>query len=93
MTLTRTPGPWFQGQVKGTEHQIFNSESGVFLDDDEANHSDIAYIVRACNAHEELVNALETIEGQLEQHPDADKGNSKVHYCLHMAKQALEQAK
>lgn len=53
-----TPGPWFQGQIKGTEHQIFTGEVGVFIDDAEANPADIAFIVRACNSHEAMLEAL-----------------------------------
>ncbi len=55
---THTPGPWYQGQIKGTEHQIFTNEVGVFIDDDEASHADIAFIVRACNSYAAMLEAL-----------------------------------
>lgn len=58
---THTPGPWYQGQIKGTEHQIFTNEVGVFIDDDEASHADIAFIVRACNSYAAMLEALKQI--------------------------------
>jgi hypothetical protein len=61
MTQIHTPGPWYQGQTTDTCMLIFAPEVGVIIDDTEAALDDIAFIVRACNAHDELVKALEKV--------------------------------
>ena len=75
-----TPGPWFQGQIKGTEHQIFTGEVGVFIDDAEANPADIAFIVRACNSHEAM---LEALKGLLENAPIPKGVKQDFRYILY----------
>ena len=67
MTQTHTPGPW---------RVVHTADDRTFIDTEESNDNFIAqvdrnipeyennaaYIVRACNAHDELVKALEQAE-------------------------------
>ena len=46
----------------------------------------------AVQALPNLINALKDINTLLSNHPDADRGNSKVHYALHQARSALKKA-
>ena len=82
---THTKGPWFQGQIKGTAHQIFTSDAGVFIDDEEANHADIAFIVRACNAHDELVKAINEALVYLPSEACSNAGEKRIRTCLENA--------
>ena len=43
----------------------------------------------ALNAVPGLLEALRDIEVQPAGHPDSERGNSKVHYCLHKARGAI----
>ena len=56
----RTPGPWERDRylIKAGDQVIAIAEN---LDNEEANAT---YIVRAVNAHDELVAALEATRGQ-----------------------------
>jgi len=41
----------------------------------------------------ELLAALLEIEAQLSAHPEADRGNSKVHFAMHKARAAIARAR
>lgn len=85
--MTHTPGPWFQGQIKGAEHQIFTSDSGVFIDDDEANPADIAFIVRACNSHEAMLEVLKDAahDGRLQTFEDRERFRKAAKEAIRLA--------
>jgi len=71
-TPTHTPGPWVndEGLHNMMEFRIYSPTGRViarlqdfttFREDVEEAEANAAFIVRACNAHEELVKALETL--------------------------------
>jgi hypothetical protein len=59
---------------------------GVNPEEAEANAE---RIIKCWNAHDVLMKALEDIERDLASHPDANTGNTKVHYALMRARGAL----
>ena len=40
-----------------------------------------------------MLKALEVIEEFLSEHPEFQRGNSKVHYCAHLARSAIAETK
>lgn len=78
-----TPGPYRYDDTWGI----------VYGDDDKemaachSNKADAAFIVRACNAHDDLLAALEALRKQLHDHVKLDV---KKHYSLMLADVAAE---
>lgn len=50
------------------------------------------HIVKCVNSHQDMLNALNRIALILKDAPGADSGNSKVHYALHLARNAANNA-
>lgn len=67
----RTPGPWrYFKEANGTRFHVTARATGTpgtsredFAQVDIRHETDAAFIVAACNAHDELVAALREIEG------------------------------
>ena len=69
--IKHTPTPWRIGR-NGTDYCVFAGEDGLVADCDTSddacgNKTDIAnaaFIVRACNSHQALVDALKDLRGR-----------------------------
>lgn len=48
--------------------------------------------IKEYRAAPDMLAALKEIEAQLANHPEANKGNSKAHYCLCQARNAIARA-
>lgn len=87
---THTAGPW-SVDYEGPAHLSIEDRAGRVLafcnlqsedgDEDEAN-------ARLIAAAPDLLAALREVE-MLSEHPDASRGNSKVHFVLHRARAAI----
>jgi hypothetical protein len=87
--------PGYVGDMYETNHigHMDKEEEGIWTPvADCYNGLYAAFIVKACNSHHELVAALTEIASALSAHPEANQGNSKVHYCMHKAKAAIAKA-
>lgn len=47
---------------------------------------------RTVNSHADLLAALREVAAMLADHPDAQRGNSKVHYLMHATSAAIAKA-
>ena len=103
---THTPLPWVYDE---TCHAIWSDEKGVFDSLDELhgdvelvmvceglkNPNDAAFIVRACNAHDELVAALENLreDFRMLQSGEWKPNEDSVQASLDIANAALAKAR
>ena len=102
MTQTHTPGPWrhyrrnpYEYAIHGSvgtiyEHDIarvrFGLEARTSAKQAQSAEANAAYIVRACNAHEELVKALHLAV------PELIAYYGKHHFVVAACRQALDLA-
>ncbi len=108
MTQNHTPTPWSYVayndgyalvQETGAPYTQYSSDIGdigaVTSDPKYIKEANAAFIVRACNSHAALVEALETVQSNLlwyrEEYPEAQSGVDDETYK--MIKNALAQAK
>jgi hypothetical protein len=88
MTQTHTPGPWKTGTREFTD-EVFEAAAhgkdwgGWLICETGGNAANAAFIVRACNAHDELVKALEIAVPELVAYYGKD------HFAVAVCKQAL----
>ena len=97
----RTPGPWTTGirqeggrgfavrEIRAADGECIADIRGI---DSGINAANAAYIVRACNSHDELVAALRYMVEALEMYatPEEIEQTSRVEYA--MARAALQRA-
>lgn len=82
-TPTHTPGPWI------AEQNMIRQPNGskrrrIVCPPDHDGMQDAAYIVRACNAHEELVKALKKARAALYNVPEVGKKYDQQHSDTHL---------
>lgn len=81
MTTQHTPTPWnhsngtvvFDGNDRKVAATYANKGYGIEIDEAQSN---AAFIVRACNAHDELVAALRACVEEMSAYEYADEGIS-----------------
>ncbi len=61
--VTHTPGPWFVGKKGRTGARVFSTQHGVdgIVCAQIENRANAAFIVRACNSHNALVDVCECL--------------------------------
>ncbi len=97
--MKHTPGPWDYGR---NSLQVYAKESGEHIADVRAPHSSMElaianaqFIVRACNCHEELVDALSNLVNRIYHNAQAFHELPQVmqNDLINQAKQAIAKAK
>lgn len=92
-----TPTPWDTKPTAGDHQQIIWDDSGKTIALVYTDASDAAFIVRACNAHDELVAALATLhEVANGMEPDRTMSNrdwAELDAAITKAHLVLEQVK
>jgi len=95
MTTQHTPGPWTYSLQAGkdTKHFICANQGKkrlALLDpEDRLMTDEIAADARLIAAAPDLLDALAEIANLLATHPDVEIGNSKIHYAMHKARNAI----
>lgn len=99
---SHTPGPWTVTRIHPDEET--NKSLIQIFPQGEVDGPEIAAIycapcgsVRAANARliassPDLLAALEAIHAELSDHPEINRGNSKIHFVFHQAKSAITNA-
>ncbi len=86
METKHTPGPWYE---TGNHQGLIISEATSANVAVAYDKKDAALIAAA----PDLLEALTEIATLLSQHPEAERGNSKTHYAMHMARGAIAKTK
>jgi hypothetical protein len=87
--MKHTQGPWYAKNSAG-------NYQGLVIAEDSGATIAVTYDVKDMHlvaAAPELLEALRQIEAQLSTHPEAEEGNSKVHFAMHKARTAIAKAK
>jgi hypothetical protein len=93
MSANHTPGPWRaeNGIIKFITHGKWFTVARI--DKPRFTQEGIEANSRLIACAPELLEALQQIEAQLSEHPEANTGNSKVHFAMHKARAAISKAK
>lgn len=77
--------------IANLKHAIRNREP-VSIGGGYFSHDELKSLVSELEAFEARSQALIEISKMLETHPEAKEGNSKVHYCLCQARNAIRKS-
>jgi hypothetical protein len=95
MKTPHTPGPW--NIIKHAAPEGY-PQFGIYAGDGTqrdfviVRNDNAAADVELIAAAPEMLAALREIESNLTDHPEAKRGNSKVHYLMHAARAAIAKA-
>lgn len=88
MTTQHTPGPWkhIAGGEVWAGHRRITLGKGSYDEQDAKVRNANAQLIAAAP---DLLDALAEIANLLATHPDVEIGNSKIHYAMHKARNAI----